>query len=177
MRLAFFTIYDGAVYLHMGREYLITKLDLSSCGGQRNLASLADTRRRTALAEPCNLPYYTVMRDHKDVLTRAVVNVGPLHPDSFTGHSYQSRATPLADVVPDAKKPRRRGTLLMQPEAPWFPSGVQYGGARIRTHFRGFRKINKKTKVAFETVELDLPDGEFDTVAFWMPIPKVRGGR
>ncbi|MBM2831360.1 MAG: box helicase protein [Dehalococcoidia bacterium] len=50
--VAFFQIHTGAVHLHMGEPYLITKLDLPS---------------RTAYAVPTDVPYYTQTKDITDV--------------------------------------------------------------------------------------------------------------
>jgi ATP-dependent helicase YprA (DUF1998 family) len=51
---AFFCLYEGAVYLHQGRSYLVRRLDL-----ERRLA-------HCRLAPPA-LSYYTAPRDHTDV--------------------------------------------------------------------------------------------------------------
>ena len=48
----FYTLHQGAVYLHQGRTYLVTCLDLE---------------RRTAHVMPATLPYFTSPRDHTDV--------------------------------------------------------------------------------------------------------------
>lgn len=50
--VAFFQIHTGAVHLHMGEPYLITRLDLPS---------------RTAYAVPTDVPYYTQTKDITDV--------------------------------------------------------------------------------------------------------------
>ncbi|MFH0914496.1 MAG: DEAD/DEAH box helicase [Chloroflexota bacterium] len=50
--LAFFQVHPGAVYLHQGESYLITKLDLMG---------------HTAFAEPTAVPYYTQARDLTDL--------------------------------------------------------------------------------------------------------------
>ncbi|MBT3362202.1 MAG: DEAD/DEAH box helicase [Chloroflexi bacterium] len=64
---AFFQIHTGAVYLHQGDTYLITKLDLSN---------------KTAYAEPTKVPYYTQPKDHTDIsITK------PLH-KKHTGGVY-----------------------------------------------------------------------------------------
>ena len=49
---AFYEVYEGAVYLHQGRTYLCTKLDLG---------------RRLAIVRPADLKYYTKIRDFTDV--------------------------------------------------------------------------------------------------------------
>jgi DEAD/DEAH box helicase domain-containing protein len=46
--VAFFQIHPGAIYLHQGESYLITRLDLAS---------------RTAYAEPTSVPYYTQTKE------------------------------------------------------------------------------------------------------------------
>ncbi|MCL0078685.1 DEAD/DEAH box helicase [Dehalococcoidia bacterium] len=50
--MAFFQIHPGAVYLHQGEAYLVTKLDLKS---------------HTAYAEPTDAAYYTQTRDITDL--------------------------------------------------------------------------------------------------------------
>lgn len=49
---AFYEVYDGAVYMHQGRTYLCTKLDLSSL---------------TAFVRPVRLKYFTTLIDLTDV--------------------------------------------------------------------------------------------------------------
>ncbi|XP_062159413.1 uncharacterized protein LOC133866791 isoform X4 [Alnus glutinosa] len=49
---AFFQIYEGAVYMHQGKTYLVKKLDLSN---------------KIALCEEADLKYYTRTRDYTDV--------------------------------------------------------------------------------------------------------------
>ncbi|KJE94233.1 helicase superfamily protein [Capsaspora owczarzaki ATCC 30864] len=58
---AFFEIYDGAIYLHQGNEYLVRKLDLTE---------------RIAFVKPCIAGYYTKQRDRKDVQTLRVIKSG-----------------------------------------------------------------------------------------------------
>ncbi len=50
--MAFFQVYDGAVYLHQGRPFLCIKLDLSS---------------KVALVRPADVKYYTKINHFKDV--------------------------------------------------------------------------------------------------------------
>jgi ATP-dependent helicase YprA (DUF1998 family) len=45
-------IYEGAVYMHQGKTYLVKKLDLSN---------------KIALCEEADLKYYTITRDYTDV--------------------------------------------------------------------------------------------------------------
>uniref|UniRef100_A0A0D3GTB6 Helicase C-terminal domain-containing protein n=1 Tax=Oryza barthii TaxID=65489 RepID=A0A0D3GTB6_9ORYZ len=49
---AFFQVYDGAVYMHQGVNYLVEELDLSS---------------RTAFCRKADLKYYTKTRDYTDI--------------------------------------------------------------------------------------------------------------
>uniref|UniRef100_A0A0E0LN37 Helicase C-terminal domain-containing protein n=1 Tax=Oryza punctata TaxID=4537 RepID=A0A0E0LN37_ORYPU len=49
---AFFQVYDGAVYMHQGVNYLVEELDLSS---------------RTAFCRKVDLKYYTKTRDYTDI--------------------------------------------------------------------------------------------------------------
>ncbi|XVE54657.1 hypothetical protein DITRI_Ditri03aG0099700 [Diplodiscus trichospermus] len=49
---AFFQVYDGAVYMHQGRTYLVKDLDLS---------------RKIAYCEKADLDYYTKTRDYTDI--------------------------------------------------------------------------------------------------------------
>ncbi|GJN33021.1 hypothetical protein PR202_gb21578 [Eleusine coracana subsp. coracana] len=49
---AFFQVYDGAVYMHQGANYLVEELDLSS---------------RTAFCRKADLKYYTKTRDYTDI--------------------------------------------------------------------------------------------------------------
>ncbi|OEL30293.1 ATP-dependent helicase HRQ1, partial [Dichanthelium oligosanthes] len=49
---AFFQVYEGAVYLHQGVNYLVEELDLSS---------------RTAFCRKADLKYYTKTRDYTDI--------------------------------------------------------------------------------------------------------------
>ncbi|MFC1914554.1 DEAD/DEAH box helicase [Chloroflexota bacterium] len=49
---AFFQIHPGAIYLHQGKSYLVTKLDLAS---------------RTAYTRPTSANYYTMSKDFTDV--------------------------------------------------------------------------------------------------------------
>ncbi|CAI8589589.1 unnamed protein product, partial [Vicia faba] len=49
---AFFQVYEGAVYLHQGRTYLVEKLDLST---------------KTAFCKEADLKYYTKTRDYTDI--------------------------------------------------------------------------------------------------------------
>ncbi|KAG6675366.1 hypothetical protein I3842_15G097700 [Carya illinoinensis] len=48
----FFQVYEGAVYMHQGKTYLVKKLDLSN---------------KTAMCEEADLKYYTRTRDYTDV--------------------------------------------------------------------------------------------------------------
>lgn len=45
-------VYEGAVYMHQGKTYLVKKLDLSN---------------KTAMCEEADLKYYTRTRDYTDV--------------------------------------------------------------------------------------------------------------
>ena len=57
---AFFQIHPGAIYLHQGESYLVTRLDLSG---------------RTAYAEPTTAAYYTQAREITDLhITRTIYN-------------------------------------------------------------------------------------------------------
>ncbi|XAR63838.1 DNA helicase [Bertholletia excelsa] len=49
---AFFQVYDGAVYMHQGKTYLVNELDLSS---------------KIAFCQVADLKYYTKTRDYTDV--------------------------------------------------------------------------------------------------------------
>ncbi|GMQ11009.1 hypothetical protein CsSME_00053793 [Camellia sinensis var. sinensis] len=49
---AFFQVYDGAVYMHQGKTYLVKELDISS---------------KIALCQVADLKYYTKTRDYTDV--------------------------------------------------------------------------------------------------------------
>lgn len=49
---AYFQVHTGAIYLHQGDAYLVTRLDLP---------------RRTAFVEPAKLPYYTIARELTDL--------------------------------------------------------------------------------------------------------------
>ncbi|XP_038726130.1 uncharacterized ATP-dependent helicase YprA-like isoform X2 [Tripterygium wilfordii] len=49
---AFFQVYEGAVYMHQGRTYLVENLDLSG---------------KTALCKEADLKYYTKTRDYTDI--------------------------------------------------------------------------------------------------------------
>ena len=64
--VAFFQIHPGAVYLHQGEPYLITKLDLTN---------------KVAYAEPTRANYYTVTKEIHDLhvlKVRATKKVGPV---------------------------------------------------------------------------------------------------
>ncbi|MFH1639391.1 MAG: DEAD/DEAH box helicase [Chloroflexota bacterium] len=50
--VAFFQVYPGAVYLHQGEPYLVTRLDLAG---------------KTAYAEPASVPYYTETKEITDL--------------------------------------------------------------------------------------------------------------
>eukprot|EP00261_Vitis_vinifera_P040946 XP_019082189.1 PREDICTED: uncharacterized protein LOC100257644 isoform X5 [Vitis vinifera] len=49
---AFFQVYDGAVYMHQGKTYLVKELDIS---------------RKLALCQQADLKYYTKTRDYTDI--------------------------------------------------------------------------------------------------------------
>ncbi|KAL6995021.1 hypothetical protein U1Q18_005155 [Sarracenia purpurea var. burkii] len=49
---AFFQVYDGAVYMHQGKTYLVKELDIST---------------KTALCQVADLKYFTKTRDYTDV--------------------------------------------------------------------------------------------------------------
>lgn len=49
---AFFQVYEGAVYMHQGANYLVEELDLAS---------------RTAFCRKADLKYYTKTRDYTDI--------------------------------------------------------------------------------------------------------------
>ncbi|MFC2063169.1 DEAD/DEAH box helicase, partial [Chloroflexota bacterium] len=56
--VALFQIYPGAIYLHQGESYLVTRLDLVN---------------RTAYAAPTDVPYYTQVKDVTDLhIIRAI---------------------------------------------------------------------------------------------------------
>jgi hypothetical protein len=49
---AFFHVYEGAIYMNQGRNYLVTSLDI---------------KEKVALCELVNVDYYTRTRDYTDI--------------------------------------------------------------------------------------------------------------
>ncbi|KAK9114387.1 hypothetical protein Syun_021184 [Stephania yunnanensis] len=75
---AFFQIYEGAVYMHQGKTYIVKSLDLAA---------------KIALCQEADLKYYTRTRDYTDVY---VVNGNVAYPTKVSG-MQQSRANAQAN--------------------------------------------------------------------------------
>ncbi|KAK9105190.1 hypothetical protein Scep_022034 [Stephania cephalantha] len=75
---AFFQIYEGAVYMHQGKTYIVKSLDLAA---------------KIALCQEADLKYYTRTRDYTDVY---VVNGNLAYPTKVSG-MQQSRANAQAN--------------------------------------------------------------------------------
>ncbi|XP_047311928.1 uncharacterized ATP-dependent helicase YprA isoform X2 [Impatiens glandulifera] len=74
---AFFQVYEGAVYLHQGKTYLVTELDISS---------------KTAFCQETDLQYYTRTRDYTDVEVSRLAYRAKISSDQFPGTDAQTRS-------------------------------------------------------------------------------------
>ncbi|MDP2935719.1 MAG: DEAD/DEAH box helicase, partial [Dehalococcoidia bacterium] len=82
---AFFQIHPGAIYLHQGYSYLVTKLDLQG---------------RSAYVTPVETDYYTQSRDLTDLRIRETL----LEKPASAGRAYLGKVTVTTQVVSYKKK-------------------------------------------------------------------------
>jgi ATP-dependent helicase YprA (DUF1998 family) len=137
---AFFAVYDGAVYMHQGRTYL--------CSGL-NLETLEATVR------PADVKYYTSTVDATDI----AVEGGRV---AFLPHL---EAAPAA--AGEAGEAAGEGER----------TSARCGRALVTTRFMGYTRIWRGSGVAFDRVDLFLPDVQLETEACHLRLPPAARAR
>ncbi|GMH38722.1 hypothetical protein BSKO_06606 [Bryopsis sp. KO-2023] len=120
--MAFFQVYEGAVYMFQGRTHLCTKMDLE---------------KKIAFVRAADLKYYTTTRDFTDV---HVIGGSVAYPMKNQAMEY-----PLTSSI--------------------------CANAQVTTRWLGFYRVWRGSEIAFDSVDLFLPDMQFETQAVYIRVP------
>ncbi|GLI69803.1 hypothetical protein VaNZ11_014504 [Volvox africanus] len=195
--MAFYEVYDGAVYMFQGRPYLCRQLNLSE---------------RVAIVRPADVKYYTKVKDYTDVYVTGghVAYPAPtpaLHrvmgapvsgpdpaggPGSNSSHraaaavaapvltEVEKRAPCLASAVPNeaasvtATATAKVGTdtsLLGTAIESMSATTASCESALVVVRYLGFHRVWQGSNRLFDTVDLFLPDVIYETQAAYVRVP------
>ncbi|WIA32171.1 hypothetical protein OEZ86_003020 [Tetradesmus obliquus] len=181
--MAFYEIYDGAIYMYQGRTYICTSLSLET---------------RVAQVKPIDVRWYTRVRDHTDIhVTGAHVAYPTAHAalaaiaarrattgaDTRQAAVKQEAAAAAAAVVVSAEaaaaqqqvKPEEAaaaaGAAAAGAERPGFDSQLAGQQGRCQVHVKSEDGVHQGSGQVFDAIDLFLPDTQFETQACYMRLP------
>ncbi|GIL86775.1 hypothetical protein Vretifemale_15010 [Volvox reticuliferus] len=190
--MAFYEVYDGAVYMFQGRPYLCRQLNLSE---------------RVAIVRPADVKYYTKVKDYTDVY----VTGGHVAYPAPTPALHRVMETQGSACGPGLKSPRRIAAGVTAPvttisetrepvasanaseAAPMTGAATATGGAAtpnfgtavasvsattascesalVVVRYLGFHRVWQGSNRVFDTVDLFLPDVIYETQAAYVRVP------
>jgi DEAD/DEAH box helicase domain-containing protein len=137
------TLHEKAIYLVEAALYQVEKLDFEG---------------RKAYVRQIDCDYYT------DAITYTKVTVL----DTFADAGSADGSPPL-DAAPAALSDSRRA----QQDPPYAVHGAAHGEVHVSSRVVGFKKIKFYTNENVGSGELDLPEQEMHTTAYWLTIPRA----
>ncbi|OJJ95671.1 hypothetical protein ASPACDRAFT_126458 [Aspergillus aculeatus ATCC 16872] len=139
---AFFTIYEGGIFLHQGQTYLVQEFHPD---------------RHFARVIRVHVDWNTMQRDYTDI--------DPIETDSIrfiNQNPFSITASAVAAATAKTKAPS---------ESPDPPSRAFFGSIRIHAVVYGFFKIDKRGRI-LDAVAVDNPPIDIYTKGMWLDIPK-----
>ena len=171
------TLYEQAIYLVEGTQYQVDRFDFD---------------RRKAYARPVDSDYYTDAITHTKV---TVLEEFDRLPHSPLGHgasgsgSAESSVAPSTGPLPDAPSTLRQGHGVPCSGSPVEPSSTSpiraatqggpgeaagcHGEVHVVSRVVGFKKIKFYTNENVGSGELDLPEQEMHTTAYWLTLSRA----
>ncbi|RAH40952.1 ATP-dependent 3'-5' DNA helicase [Aspergillus brunneoviolaceus CBS 621.78] len=139
---AFFTIYEGGIFLHQGQTYLVQEFHPD---------------RHFARVIRVHVDWNTMQRDYTDI--------DPIETDSIrfiNQNPFSIAASAAAAAAAKTEAPS---------ESPDPPSRAFFGSIRIHAVVYGFFKIDKRGRI-LDAVTVDNPPIDIYTKGMWLDIPK-----
>jgi DEAD/DEAH box helicase domain-containing protein len=145
--MAFYQVYDGAVYMFQGKTYLCSSLDFAS---------------RVALVKRSDyIKYYTRIVDFKDV---SVVG----------GNNAYLTPRMLEGSKPGSDHPINQELSSSASTPSFLPTSAVFAPALVTTRWLGFLRIQRGTGRLIDKVDLhDYPDMQYETEATYLRLPAI----
>ncbi|KAL4871833.1 hypothetical protein BDV12DRAFT_183413 [Aspergillus spectabilis] len=144
---AFFTLYEGGIFLHQGQTYLVKELNPD---------------RFFARVVRVTVDWNTMQRDFTDIDPIETENTRFISPSPCPTPTSTSTATTTTPNNPETDLSSGTGTP---------PSRAFFGPIRIHAVVYGFFKIDKRGRV-LDAVQVDNPPITINTKGLWLDIPK-----
>ena len=147
---AFYQVHDGSTYFFQGRTYLCRKLDLDA---------------RVALMRPVDVKYYTKTVDFTAV---QLIGGGESIFPNGCGSGNSTRET--AAVVGGNQTELSGSNAVVCPQQ-FLPTSALVSAATVTTRWLGFVRVWRGTGQVFDSVNLFLPDVQYQTEAAYIRLP------
>ena len=173
------TLYEQAIYLVEGKQYQVDRLDVD---------------RRKAYAQPVDSDYYTdaitytkvtVLEEFDRVLRQGHSTPRQGHGASSSGSSVSPVERPTTALSDSAERPSTTpldrpaqddpSTTRITPSAQGGAGEAAgcHGEVHVVSRVVGFKKIKFYTNENVGSGELDLPEQEMHTTAYWLTLPRA----
>jgi len=138
---AMFDVHPDAIYLHLGKTYVVTNLDIEN---------------KIAFVERKEVDYWTKHRDMTDINVKRALNSKSFNYIPVNSSNFN---LPNSEVSSSASMLNSNSLL------------AHYGIVDVTTVVIGYRKIIPVTGQLLEVVDLKLPPYEYETKALWIDVP------
>ncbi|KAF9893873.1 hypothetical protein FE257_010043 [Aspergillus nanangensis] len=145
---AFFTIYEGGIFLHQGETYLVKELNPD---------------RRFARVLRVHVDWHTMQRDYVDIDPIETETIRPITTSSSTTSTTSSTTTIATSSSSTTPTPN---------PSPTTTSRAFYGTIQIHAVVYGFFKVDKRGRI-LDAVAVDNPPIDLQTKGMWLDIPKT----
>jgi len=146
---AYAQLHPGAVYLHQGEAYLVSRLDRAT--------GIAYVGRTEA-------PYYTVPRETTDIRILQTFKEKPVL-------SHTKGPTLSQPVRPEPRSALSGANGFVEGPVPTGAT-VFFGEVEVTSQVLGFRKLAQYEETVLGDEPLDLPPHHFRTMALWYDLPE-----